>query len=107
MAVQKDKKLFDMELILNNQVKYVEVILDSKLNWKFHIDNRIRKASIAMPQGIRKNMRSETEGGVLDIHFRNKTDVNICQYATLVWWKRTHPITVKKQFGHISSGLLA
>jgi hypothetical protein len=22
-------------------------------------------------------------------------------YAALVWWKRTHLITVKKQFGHI------
>jgi hypothetical protein len=40
-------RLFDMELILNNQVKYLGVILDNKLNWKFHIDNRIRKASIA------------------------------------------------------------
>jgi hypothetical protein len=40
-------KLFDTELILNNQLKYLEVTLDSKLNWKFHIDNRIKKASIA------------------------------------------------------------
>jgi hypothetical protein len=46
-------------------------------------------------------MGSETEGGVLDIHFRNKTDVNICQYATLVWWKRTHPITVKTVWSYI------
>jgi hypothetical protein len=34
-------------LILNNQVKYLGVILDIDLNWKFYIDNRIRKASIA------------------------------------------------------------
>jgi hypothetical protein len=27
-----------------------------------------------MLQGNRKNMGSETEGGVLDIHFGNKTD---------------------------------
>jgi hypothetical protein len=40
-------KLCDTELILNNQVKYLGVILENKLNWKFHIDNRIRKASIA------------------------------------------------------------
>jgi hypothetical protein len=39
-------KLFDMKLILNNQVKYLRVILDIKLNWKFQIDNRIRKAII-------------------------------------------------------------
>jgi hypothetical protein len=34
-------------------------------------------------------MEFETEGGVLDIHFGNKTDVDI-------WWKRTHLVTVKK-----------
>jgi hypothetical protein len=38
-------------------------------------------------------MGSETESGVLDIQFSNKTDVD-----TLVWWKRTHPTTVKKTF---------
>jgi hypothetical protein len=72
-------KLFDTELILNNQVKYLGVILDSKLNWKFHVDYRIRKASIAYWQCRRKNMGSEIEGGVLDIHFGNKTDVDICR----------------------------
>jgi hypothetical protein len=41
-------KLFDTELILNNhQVKYLGVILNSKVNWKFHIDKRMRKVSIA------------------------------------------------------------
>jgi hypothetical protein len=41
-------RLFDIELITNyNQVKYLLVILDSKLNWKFYIDNKIWKASIA------------------------------------------------------------
>jgi hypothetical protein len=43
---KKEESLFDMELILNNQVKYLGVILDSKLNWKFHIDKRIRWASV-------------------------------------------------------------
>jgi hypothetical protein len=33
----------------------------------------------------------------LDIHFGKKTNID----ATLVWWKRTHLNTVKKQFGHI------
>jgi hypothetical protein len=57
--------LTNTELILNNQVKNLGVILDSKLNWKFHIDNRIRKASIAYWQCRR------ARGGVLDIHFGN------------------------------------
>jgi hypothetical protein len=51
------------------------VILDSKLNWKLHIDNRIQKAS----RVIGKNMGSETDGGVLDIHLGNKIDVDICR----------------------------
>jgi hypothetical protein len=40
-------KLFDTELILNNHVKYLGFILDSKLNWKFYIENRIRRVGIA------------------------------------------------------------
>jgi hypothetical protein len=64
----KKRKTFDTELILNNQLKYVGVILGSKLNWKFRIDNRIRKASIAYWQCRRakeKNMGSETKGYTL------------------------------------------
>jgi hypothetical protein len=40
-------EFFDPALILNNRVKYLRVILDSKLNWKFHIDNRIWNVSKA------------------------------------------------------------
>jgi hypothetical protein len=32
-------------------------------------------------RGNRKNMGSEAEGGVLDIHFGNKTDVDICDIS--------------------------
>jgi hypothetical protein len=32
-----------------------------------------------MPLGNRKNMESETEDGVLDIQFGNKSDVDICR----------------------------
>jgi hypothetical protein len=40
-------------------------------------------------------MVSETEGGVLDTYFGNKTDVDLCRMTT-------HLTTVKKkQFGHI------
>jgi hypothetical protein len=38
---------FSAPRLFDSRVKYLVVILDSKLNWKFHIDNRIRKASIA------------------------------------------------------------
>jgi hypothetical protein len=39
-----------MELQLKNQVKYLGVILDEKLNWNNHIDHRMQKATIAFWQ---------------------------------------------------------
>jgi hypothetical protein len=38
--------LFGTEFQLKNQVKYLGVILDEKLNWNSHIDHRKQKATI-------------------------------------------------------------
>jgi hypothetical protein len=42
--------LFETELQLKNQVKYLGVIQDEKLNWNSHIDHRLQKATIAFWQ---------------------------------------------------------
>jgi hypothetical protein len=91
-------RLFDTELTLNNQVKYLGVILDSKLNWKFHIDNRIRKTSIVYWQDRRAI--GKTWGLKPKVMYWIYTSVirPMLTYAALVWWKRTHLTTVKKQF---------
>jgi hypothetical protein len=39
-------------------------------------------------------MGPKTEGGVLDIHFGNKIDVDLCR--NIVWWKSSNLTTVKK-----------
>jgi hypothetical protein len=39
-------KLFGTKLRMTNQVKYLRVILDKKLDWKAHLENRIGKACI-------------------------------------------------------------
>jgi hypothetical protein len=88
-------RLFDTELILNNQVKYLGVILDSKLNLKFHIDNRIRKASIVYWQYRRAI--GKTWGLKPKVVYRIYSSViRPMLNATLVWWKRTNVTTVKK-----------
>jgi hypothetical protein len=46
----KKPKLFGQEIVLKNQVKYLGVILDSKLNWNSHIETRLKKATVALWQ---------------------------------------------------------
>jgi hypothetical protein len=89
-------KLFETEMILNNQIKYLGVIQDSKINWKFHIDNRIRKTSIAYSQCRR--VIGKTRGLKPKVVYWINTSVirSILAYAVLVWWKKTHLTTVKK-----------
>jgi hypothetical protein len=40
-------KRFDTELRMTDQVKYLGVILDKKLDWKAHLESRMRKACIS------------------------------------------------------------
>jgi hypothetical protein len=94
-------RLFDTELILNNQVKYLGVTLDSKLNWKFHMDNRTRKASIAYWQ-CRKVIGKTWDLQPKVVYWIYTSVIRpMLTYAALVWWKRIHPTTVKEQFGHV------
>jgi hypothetical protein len=40
-------RLFGTELRMTVQVKYLGVFLEKKLDWKRHLENRMRKACIA------------------------------------------------------------
>jgi hypothetical protein len=70
------------ELRMTEQVKYLGVILDKKLDWKAHLENRMRKACIAYWQChsscCGKNLGIITEGGCLAIHFRGEAHSFVC-----------------------------
>jgi hypothetical protein len=83
-------------LILNNQVKYLGVILDSNLNWKFHIDNIIRKDSIANWQCRRAIGKTWGLKPMVVFWLYTSVKRTMLTYVALVCWKRTHPTTVKK-----------
>jgi hypothetical protein len=63
-------RIFETELRMTDQVKYIGVILDKKLNWKAHLENRMGKACIAYWQCRRAvGLGTITESGGLGIHF--------------------------------------
>jgi hypothetical protein len=41
---------FAQEIELKKEVKYLRVILDSKLNWNSHVETRLKKATIVLWQ---------------------------------------------------------
>jgi hypothetical protein len=79
-------KLFGTELRMTDQVKYLRVILDKKLDWKAHLENRMRKTCIAYWQC----RRGKTWGLSPKVVAWLYTSVvrPIFSYASLVWWKR-------------------
>ena len=49
-SIKSPLKLGDTEIKMCNQVKYLGVILDSKLSWRPHCEDRARKATVALMQ---------------------------------------------------------
>jgi hypothetical protein len=65
---------------MTEQVRYLGVILDKKLDWKAHLEKKIRKACIAYWQCHRagNDLRIITGDGGLAIHFRGEAHSFVC-----------------------------
>jgi ribonuclease HI len=93
--------IFGKELELQNQVKYLGVILDSKLNWNCHIDHRLRKATIALWQCRRAI--GKTWGLKPKVVYWIYTSIvrPILTFAAILWWKKTTQQTVNRKIGSL------
>ncbi|CAH0731007.1 unnamed protein product, partial [Brenthis ino] len=82
-------KLFNTELKLKDAVKYLGVILDSKLLWNKHLDYKLNKSTIAFYQC--KKMLGNKWGLSPKITMWLYTAVirPMLTYGALVWWTRT------------------
>lgn len=87
-------KLFGTELQLAPEVKYLGVILDSKLNWSSHLNHKIDKATVTFWQCRR--MVGKTWGLTPKTTLWLYTAVirPIISYGAIVWWPRTKLSTV-------------
>jgi hypothetical protein len=71
-------RLFDTELRMADQVKYLGVILDQKLDRKAHLGIRMRKACIAYWQCRRVVGKTWGFVGGLAIQFRGEVHFFVC-----------------------------
>ncbi|RVE41603.1 hypothetical protein evm_013751 [Chilo suppressalis] len=86
-------KLFNTTLRLSNEVKYLGITLDSKLNWGSHIDKTTTKTNIIFWQC--RKMISKTWGlSPLIVKWLYTTIIRpIISYAAVVWWTKTIQVT--------------
>ena len=93
--------LFGSELELQNQVKYLGLILDSKLNWIIHIHDRLRNATIALWQCRRAI--GKTWGLKPKVVYWIYTSVvrPILTYVAVLWWKKTTQLSVNRKIGSL------
>lgn len=85
--------LFGTQLSLSDEVKYLGITLDSKLNWAKHLDNKIKKATISFWQC--RKMIGKTWGLTpkTTLWLYNTIIRPSITYGALVWWPRTKQVT--------------
>jgi len=99
--VVKTITFYGEQLQLTKQVKYLGVILDSKLNWKQLVDAKCQKALMAFHQ--LRRVAGKTWGTSPKVTHWLYTAVirpMLC-YAAVIWWPRTQLATVGKQLEHL------
>ncbi|XP_059062726.1 uncharacterized protein LOC131855467 [Achroia grisella] len=88
-GIFRTPKLFNTDLSLKEEVKYLGVILDSKLLWNKHLDHKINKSTIAFYQC--RKMLGNKWGITPKITLWLYTAVirPMLVYGALVWWTRS------------------
>jgi hypothetical protein len=94
-------RLFSTELRMTDQVKYLGIILDKKLDWKAHLENRIRKACIAYWQCRRAVGKTWGLSPMVVAWLYTSVVRAILSYASLVWWKRVELKNAQKWLSRV------
>jgi len=90
-------RLFGSEINVSRSVRYLGVILDSKLTWNEHVDTKVQKATRALFQckrvcGRNWGVTPEAMYWIYTMMVRP-----ILTYAAVVWWPKVNQETAKKK----------
>jgi ribonuclease HI len=97
----KKVKLFGKDLMMTDQVKYLGIILDSKLSWIPHIESKVKKACMIFGQcrraiGKTWGLQPKSVKWIYTAVVRP-----VISYGSLVWWQKTTLKTVMSRLNHL------
>ena len=97
----RNLSIFGGQLHLHEDVKYLGVILDSKLNWTKHLESRVKKANAAFV--VSRRAVGATWGltprSVLWLY--TAIIRPMLSYASVVWWPKTLRKSVQGQLSQV------
>ena len=90
-ALREPIRFYNQELVITKQVKYLGVILDSRLRWKAHVDTKCQKAILAFNQ-IRRTTGKTWGFSPKIVHWLYTMVIRpMITYAAVLWWPRSTP----------------
>ena len=81
--------LFGKELTMSDQVKYLGVILDKKLNWTPHLNKVIKRSRVALMTSRATLGKSWGLNPRIMLWLYNTVVKPMITYCSLVWWPKT------------------
>jgi len=96
-----EPRFFGVKLSLSGQVKYLGIILDSRLTWKEHVEVKMRKAHNLL-WACRRAFGAGWGLGPKVVHWLYVTIVRpTLTFASLVWWPGCQTASTKKQLSKV------
>lgn len=94
-------RLFNTELQLSSEVKYLGVILDSKLNWSNHLDYKLNRACITFWQCRKMIGKKWGLSPKIILWLYSAVIRPMITYGAVVWWTRTKLVTAVNKLQHM------
>ncbi|XP_048004470.1 uncharacterized protein LOC125240570 isoform X2 [Leguminivora glycinivorella] len=93
LGIYEMPTLFGTRLTLSKEVKYLGIILDDKLNWSKHLEQKLSKATVAFWQCRRMVGKKWGLAPHIILWLYKMVIMPMISYGAIVWWPRTKQTT--------------